>query len=154
MTRENFHEAESRYETLTLLKPKELTLKWQKKSQSELTDEARKHADLANQFSFFDAPAKPLTPCPYEFSFKWKSDSGTEHSHTCDDWETSTAFFRRRAKLSSEDEALKSLKNTYETDYLNKGMRLAFGTHSRRKSQWLLVGILRVDDQVQHELGF
>ena len=76
---------------------------------------------------------------------------GKTHSHTCDDWETATAFSRRRDRLGEVD-ALKSLKDTYEQDYLRKGMRFALGTHSRRDQQWLLVGVLRVDEQTQQEL--
>jgi len=43
---------------------------------------------------------------------------------------------------------------TYEEEYLKKGIRFALGTHSRRDEQWLLVGILRVDEQIQPELLF
>ncbi len=151
ITRESTDEAFSRGETLTLLKPTEVDFRWKRKSDAELSGEKVKHAELANQLSLLNEPAEPLEPCPFEFTFKWKTESGTDHFHTCDDWETSTAFFRRRAKMG-EQEALNSLKATYEVDYLNKGMRFALGTHSRRKNQWLLVGVLRVDDQKQGEL--
>ena len=152
LTRESVDEAMARGETLTLIKPAEVSLKWARKTDSELDDERRKHAELVRQVSMFDKEAKPLEPCPYEFNFKWKTEAGKTHSHTCDDWETSTAFFRRRERLG-EVEALKSLQATYEQDYLRKGMRFALGTHSRRDQQWLLVGVLRVDDQIQGELA-
>lgn len=145
LTRESISHAESNRETLTLIRPKDITLSWQLKSDAELHIERQKHARLASQSSFFDAPATPLEPCPYAFTFKWKSDAGSDHKHTCDDWETSTAFFRRRHRLGEVD-ALRSLKETYEVQYLSKGMRFALGTHSRRDNQWLLVGVLRVDD--------
>lgn len=153
MTRESLAEAESKSETLTLLKPTDLTLSWAKKTADEINDERRKHADLVSQLSFLDAEAKPLEPCPYEFSFKWRGVDGVSHKHTCDDWETSTAFFRRRAK-EGEEGALRSLKDTYENVYPAKGMRFALGTHSRRIQQWLLVGILRVDEDPQRELSW
>jgi len=144
-------DATARGETLTLIKPSEVTLSWTSKSDAALEEERRKHAELVRQISMFDNPAKPLEPCPFEFKFKWKTEQGASHEHTCDDWETSTAFFRRRERHGEVD-ALKSLKLTYEEDYLRKGMRFALGTHSRRDQQWLLVGVLRVDDQAQQEL--
>ena len=57
MTRRDFVDAESRNETLTLIKPLEISMSWKKKSQTELEEERRKHADLANQLSMFDQPA-------------------------------------------------------------------------------------------------
>ena len=47
---------------------------------------------------------------------------------------------------------LDSLKKTYEQDYMQRGMALAIGTHSRRNNQWLLVGVIRVDDIPQLDL--
>lgn len=152
ITRESLAHADSLKETLTLIEPTALTFTWEAKDARELADETAKHAALANQLSMLDQPTKPLTPCPFSFRVKWKSLAGDEHAHSCDDWETSTAFFRRRA-VHGEAEGLRSLKRTYEEEYLQKGMRFALGTHSRRDWQWLLVGILRVDGRAEPELG-
>lgn len=151
MTRESVGEAVARHETLTLIEPSDVAFSWKRKSQAELDEERRKHADLVRQISAFDKAVAPLNPCPFEFAFKWKSKAGSSHAHVCDDWETSAAFFRRR-KTFGENGALLSLKETYEREYLSRGMRFALGTHSRRDRQWLLVGVLRVDDVVQREL--
>jgi hypothetical protein len=137
-------------ESLTLVRPKNIEFSWKRKTDSELTIEQEKHTFLANQFSMFDATAKPLTPCPFAFSFAWQDSDGKRHSHTSDDWETSTAFFRRRDGLG-EAEGLKSLKATYEDDYVRRGIAFALGTHARRP-QWLLVGVLRLDEPAQGEL--
>lgn len=153
LTRESVSEAEALGETLTLIRPEDVSFAWKRKSDAELHEERNKHADLARQLSMFDEPAGPLEPCPFEFSFKWKSSIGTAHSHTCDDWETSTGFSRRRESLG-EAAALQSLRETYEEEYLQRGMRFALGTHSRRMRQWLLVGIVRVDEVAQGELAF
>jgi hypothetical protein len=150
MIRASPAEAESLGESLTLVRPKNINLSWIRKTDSELASEQLKHAALANQTSMFDATAKPLTPCPFAFSFAWEDSVGKMHNHTCDDWETSTAFFRRRDKLG-ETEGLKSIKATYENDYVSKGIAFALGTHARRP-QWLLVGVLRLDEAVQGEL--
>ncbi len=152
-TRESTDEAASRGETLTLIKPAEVRLSWKRKSDAELVAETRKHADLVRQSSMFDPSATPLRPCPYEFSFRWTCETGKTHVHACDDWETSTAFFRRR-QAHGEIGALKSLRETYEGEYMKRGMRFALGTHSRRDTQWLLVGVIRVDDLSQPELPF
>lgn len=152
LTRESTQEAESRGESLTLIKPGELEFSWKKKTAAGLEKERRKHASLANQTSMLNQTAKPLEPCPYEFKVRWRVGAEKPREQTCDDWETSTAYRRRFGKLGVEEAALKSLKHTYEIEYMNKGVRLALGTHSRRNNQWLLVGILRVDDHVQGEL--
>jgi len=153
LTRESIVEAVSLGETLTLIQPSELTFSWKRKSDARLEDERAKHALLANQTSLLNKIAKPLEPCPFEFVVRWISAAGRTHTHTCDDWESSTAFFRRREALG-EVAALGSLKATYEGDYLRRGIRFALGTHSRRKAQWLLVGIIRVDEYQQTELSF
>lgn len=153
LTRESTIEAESRGESLTLLKPEDVRFTWKRKSERALEREAQRHATLAQQTSLFNKTAEPLKLCPYEFSFEWRDATGIAKRHTCDDWETSTAFFRRR-ELHGEQEGLLSLKRTYEEDYPQRGMRFALGTHSRRSNQWLLVGVLRVDENTQTELGF
>lgn len=146
LIRESTKDAEGRDETLTLIRPSSIDFSWDRKSASEIADEKRKHAALANQWSLFDKSAKPLTPCPYKFSFHWRSQSGTTHNHTCDDWETSTAFATRLRSHRDELAALTSLKATYENEYLPRGMAFALGTHSRWEKTWLLVGVLRLDE--------
>jgi len=151
LCRESVEEAEAKGETLTLIRPSRVALSWRRKNADEIERERAKHAALANQLSLLDEPTKPLEPCPFAFSFDWVDPNGRPHTHSCDDWETSTAFFRRRA-ASDETSALASLQETYEHDFPKRGMAFALGTHSRRKSQWLLVGVLRVDDTLQTEL--
>lgn len=153
LTRRSTAEAEANGESLTLIKPSSLSFAWRRKSDAEVQGERAKHLKLVNQLSLFNAAPKPLETCPYEFTFAWTDQLGANHRHTCDDWETSTAFFRRRVACG-EVAALTSLQKTYEEDYLQRGIRLALGTHSRRNKQWLLVGVLRVDDDPQAELSF
>jgi hypothetical protein len=152
LTRMSTAEAEARGESLTLVKPKSLSFSWRKKSEAELSEERIKHNKLASQISFLNKTPDPLEPCPYDFSVDWTDQLGSKHTHTCDDWETSTAFFRRRM-AGGDAGALSSLRQTYEDEYLQRGMRLALGTHSRRNKQWLLVGMIRVDDDPQAELS-
>ncbi|MBN8528558.1 MAG: hypothetical protein J0M36_04940 [Caulobacterales bacterium] len=153
LTRDCQKHAESFGESLTLVRPANIGFSWKRKSDAALDRERQKHGELTAQLSAFQKQVQPLDPCPYTFRFAWTDGSGTARRHTCDDWETSTAFFRRRSALSSEIEALQSLQATYEHDYASKGIRFALGTHKRRQEQWLLVGVLRVDESDQTELA-
>ncbi len=152
LTRDCQIHAASLGETLTLVRPANVAFSWKRKSEAALDRERQKHANLTAQLSAFEKQVQPLEPSPYTFRFSWMDSNGVARRHTCDDWETSTAFTRRREKCATEAEALKSLKATYEDDYPTRGMRFALGTHKRRKDQWLLVGVIRVDDSPQDEL--
>lgn len=83
LTRESVGEAFSRNETLTLIKPAEVTFSWLRKSDQALDEERRKHADLVRQISMFDRAAAPYEPCPFEFRFKWLTEGrrATSYSH-------------------------------------------------------------------------
>lgn len=152
MTRESTEHAAALGESLTLLRPDAVRFAWRRKSDEEVATERIKHAALANQLSFLHDPPKPLEPCPFEFTFRWRDADGKDRTNICDDWETSTAFFVRRSS-KGEQGSLDSPRDTFEVEYPQKGMRLALGTHSRRSNQWLLVGILRVDETEQGELA-
>jgi hypothetical protein len=150
--RYSLEDALARKESLTLIQPRSIEFRWRKKTNAQLQAESEKHKALSQQASFFDQDAKPFGLCPYTFYVFWIDVNGKPHRHTCDDWETSTAFFVRRNKLQSDIEALQSLKATYERDYMAKGLVLGFSTHSRRVGQWLLVAIIRVDIDTTKDL--
>jgi hypothetical protein len=143
--RSSVAEAAAKGESLTLVRPSTVEFLWRRKRAPQILSETLKHKALADQSSFFDKDAKPLRPCPYTFYFLWADQNGEKHRHTCDDWETTATFFRRSKSLGSETAALESMKRTFEIEYLAKGMVFGLGTHARRKDQWLLVGVLRVD---------
>ncbi|MDJ0614172.1 MAG: hypothetical protein QNJ29_10890 [Rhizobiaceae bacterium] len=157
LIRRSFEEANMHQESLTLLRPKELSLSARHKSPRDLTNERRKHKELASQMSLFDKPTQPLEPCPVEFSVRWTDQSGKVRNHTCDDWETSTAYMRF-LRMYGHEKAIRVLKQKYENEYFNAGIALAFSTHSRRnvtnnvENQWLLVGLIRIDDETQGDL--
>ncbi len=145
LTFESFSKPEENQDSLTLIRPRESHFYWKERTQKELTEKARKHSKITDQMSLFYNEAKPLHQCPYSFHIRWKDEFGVEKNHTCDDWETSATFFNRRRHMKSEELALESMSKTFNQDYPDKGMVLAFSTHSRRNWQWLLVGILRSD---------
>lgn len=159
IVRESFEDADTRGESLTLLKPQRLEWKWARKSDQELEHERLSHETLARQTSFLDEPAKPLAPCPFRFIVKWRDMSGRDRQHEADDWESAGAF-RKFNRDYGESEALRILCRKYEEEYFSAGLVLAFSTHSRRnvtyntKNQWLLVGIIRLDETHQRDLFF
>lgn len=157
LVRASFVDAESRGESLTLIRPMSVKIKWSEKSQSDVAAERSKHADLANQMSLFDSTARPLEPCPVQFFAHWRDAESKDRTHECDDWETSTAFNRFERKYG-RGEAIEILREKYEDEYFSAGLALAFSTHSRRnvthgtQNQWLLVGLIRLDLDAQGDL--
>lgn len=157
LVRSSFSEADDLGESLTLLRPRKLEIKWKEKSRSEIDAERQKHAELADQLALFDSTAKPLEPCSVQFTANWVDSDGKLRKHECDDWETSTAFNRFERQYDRKS-AIETLKRRFEDEYFNAGLALAFSTHSRRnvtfgtKNQWLLVGLIRLDFDDQGDL--
>jgi hypothetical protein len=157
LVRNSFEDANERGESLTLLRPRKIVLKGKRKSSSEIADERTKHAALAKQLSFLDKTAKPLEPCPVQFTAKWTDIDGHNHNHECDDWETSSAYSRFEHQYGHK-RAIEIIRDKYENQYFKAGLALAFSTHSRRNvtygtsNQWLLVGLIRLDESSQGDL--
>ena len=92
-----------------------------------------------------------------QFKLTWEDQAGRKHVHECDDWETATAFTKFDQKYG-EARAVDYLKQKYEQQYFEAGLVLGFSTHSRRnveyntKNQWLLVGLIRLDETHQGDL--
>lgn len=157
LIRTSFAEADSNDESLTLLRPKKIQLKYKEKSLEDLAEETRKHAELANQLDFFAATTKAIKLCPLQFILYWTDQDGKPHRHENDDWETSAAY-NRFERQYGHDGAIEILKDKYEKQYFDAGLVLGFSTHSRRnvtygtKNQWLLVGLIRLDVATQDDL--
>lgn len=157
LVRETFNDADKRNESLTIIRPAVIEILHEEKSHRELESERQKHAELANQMSLFDSTAKPLEPCPMQFSVRWVDQDGKSRKHECDDWETSTAYIRFQREYD-QNKAIEFIKHKYEEEYFRAGLVLAFSTHQRRnvthgtKNQWLLVGLVRLDEESQGDL--
>lgn len=160
LVRASLTEADARKDSLALVRPLDIRLEAIRKSASELRDETQKHKDLAAQLSLLeeDEVAEPLTPCPMQFVVRWKDQDGKTHRQECDDWETAAAF-NRFERMYGEGRAVQILKEKYEDQYLKAGLVLGFSTHSRRNvenktsNQWLLVGVIRLNETTQSSLG-
>jgi len=156
LVRNSLREADSARDSLALVRPQSIEISAHPKSDSELTKEIEKHKALASQLSLLegDAHAEPLKPCRMQFIVNWKDHDGKMHRQECDDWETSAAFNRFDHKYG-EKRALEFIKDKYENQYFNAGLVLGFSTHSRRNvengtnNQWLLVGLIRLDETTQ-----
>ena len=149
-------EADDQRDSLVLVRPRSLLLDAKDKNKQELEAEVRAHKLLANQSSLLedDDDAKPFTPCTKEFTVRWRDQDNKDHRHVCDDWETMAAFNRFERQYGSQ-RAVEILKQKYESQYFDAGLVMGFSTHSRRniefgaKNQWLLVGLIRLDDTNQ-----
>ncbi|MCW4590119.1 hypothetical protein NO263_05935 [Gluconacetobacter entanii] len=140
--------------SLALVRPRESKFYWKKKTQDQIKLEAAAYKAAATQTSFLDPDLAEMTPCPYAFHFDWIDQEGARHKSTCDDWETSATFYRRQRELCSDEKALESMSTTFNEEYPKKGMAFVLGTHSRRLTQWLLVGVIRLDHNLQMGFGF
>ena len=157
LVRSSFAEADAKRESLTLIRPRELAISAIPKSDAQLAEEAQKHRLLADQLSFFDSTAEPLKPCRMRFVVNWKDQDSKDHRQECDDWETSAAF-NRFERQYGQNRAIEIIKEKYEEIYFHAGLVLGFSTHSRRNvenntsNQWLLVGLIRLDETAQTTL--
>lgn len=143
-------------ESLSLVRPLTFDLSYHSKGEAELRDEERKHKALADQLSLLDAEAKPLKVCPVQFTLRWKDQDGHSHRHECDDWETAAAYNKFNAAYGHK-QAVDRLIDNYNK-YFERGLVLGLSTHKRRNvttgtdNQWLLVGMIRLDESTQRGL--
>jgi hypothetical protein len=145
-------EAAAKGMSLALVRPRRSRFHWKAKTGEQIGNERQAYEAAAQQKSFLDPDLVALNPCPYAFHFDWVDADGKPHESTCDDWETAATFYRRERRVGREA-ALASMDETFNRDYPARGMAFAMGTHSRRPKQWLLVGILRLDQVPQTSLA-
>lgn len=138
-------------QTLTLIRPSDVVFTWSRKTDREIAAEKEAYVAAASQTSFLDEELKALEPCPYFFRFAYSTADGRNHTATCDDWESAATFFKV-CRNAGEEAALRFLADAYGARYPERGMVFAMGTHSRRPEQWLLVGVLRLDETHQTDL--
>jgi hypothetical protein len=138
--------------SLTLVRPIKPKFKFRKKRPSLVAAEREGYRETMRQTSLLDEELKPIEPVPYIFYFSYEDSSGT-HTMQCSDWETSAAFWKLRKKYG-ELRALEHLSKTYNEEYPRKGMVFAMGTVKARPKQWLLLGVIRLDEALQPRLMF
>ena len=145
--RDSINDAADRGESLTLVRPKSLKFRWRPKSDADLEVERHRRTKTMRQGSLFDRELELIEPCPCDLSLAFEDGAG-KHEMVCGDWETAAAFFNLRRSYGDEL-ALEHLRSTYEDAYFKQGVALALGTVKKRPSQWLLLGIIRLDETTQ-----
>ena len=143
--------ATERGQSLALVRPRNPRFIAKKKSQKELEEEREAYRRAAGQTSMFDQELAELEPSPYEFRFKFEDDGG-KHDYENGDWETHAMFWHQRRRTSEAD-ALKWMDQTFNVEYPRKGMVFAIGNQAKRPQTWQLLGVIRLDEQTQGELG-
>jgi SulP family sulfate permease len=96
----------------------------------------------------FQVEEQALRSCPYVFKYHYRDDDGI-HEGTCQDWETEQTYFARLRDQPSEEAALAWMVQKFGEEYPAKGMALAMGTHRYRPDQWLINGVIRLNDEPQ-----
>jgi hypothetical protein len=92
----------------------------------------------------------PREPAAYQFSYRFKSADG-EHDMACHDWETEQTFLSWRAGYG-EERALRDMNGTFGEQYPSKGMVFAMGTHGQRNWQWMIIGVIKLNNITQPNL--
>lgn len=144
-------EAAARGMTLTMIRPRNLRFSYRRKSEEQIKKEKRAYETVASQGSFFDQELTALEPCPFTFAYEYNDEENFAHRHECGDWEVSATFFNWR-KRYGEEKALSEVERTFGEKLPESGMVFGMGTHSRRPEQWLLVGVIRLDETNQVSL--
>lgn len=147
LIRDSIAAAAAKGESLTLVRPKTMKFRWKIKSDGDIEEERARRVRTMAQGSLFDKELAKIEPCPYDLTLAFEDAAGP-HQMTCGDWETAAAFFNLR-KTYGDEGALEHLRSTYEDKYFSDGVAVALGTVKKRPQQWLLLGILRLDETVQ-----
>jgi hypothetical protein len=93
-----------------------------------------------------------LQPVPNDFEFLYEDAVG-KHRMQCGDWETSAAYWNI-SRSHSDREALDHLSKTFNEEYPAKGVVFAMGTVKKRPTQWILLGVIRLDEMRQASFDF
>ena len=118
-------------------------------SASEIAQEREAYKVAAQQNSFFDKELSELEPSPFDFRFQFEDDDGS-HNYQNGDWETHAMFWRWR-KAHGETETVRLMAETFNEKYPAKGMAFVLGNMAKRPQTWQLLGVLRLDEQMQDD---
>lgn len=145
-------EAAARGMSLTLIRPIKSQFKCRRKSREIIAAERDGYRAASRQMSMLDQELEAFDPVPYTFAFTFEDADG-KHTMRCGDWETSATFWKQ-SKSYGEKAALEHLSTIYNQEYPRKGMVFAMGTVKARPKQWLLLGVIRLDEMLQASLPF
>ncbi len=136
--------------SLALVKPRNLTFQITKRSLAELDAVRTEFKRARDQGSLFDRELRPYEPCPYSFHYSYDLADG-HHEGTCQDWEIEGTFFRWRHQYGEEG-AIARMQQRWGTEFLEKEIIFAMGTHSRWRDRWLINGVIQMPSEKQPTL--
>lgn len=138
--------------SLAMLKPEIVDFWYEPLGSDEVASRDKVLENLRAQQDMF-APKNnvPMRTCPFVFKYRYRDDDGL-HIGTCQDWETEQTFFARLRDQASERAALDWMVQKFGVEYPKLGMALAMGTHRYRLTQWLINGVVRLNDEPQFSL--
>lgn len=138
--------------SLALLKVEVLDFWPERRPLADICEREQLLARLRSQQDLFASDALiPARTSPFRFKYRYRDDDGV-HEGTCQDWETEQTFIARLRDQGSERAALDWMVRMFGEEYPKRGMALAMGTHRYRLHQWLINGVIRLDDQPQFNL--
>lgn len=143
-------EAAARNMSLALIRPVNPRFKFRRKPPAIVDAERSAYHYAARQLSLLDKEQEAFEPVPYAFAFTYE-DATAKHTMQCGDWETSATFWKMKRDYG-EQQALDHLMKMFNEEYPRKGMAFAMGTLKKRPSQWMLLGVLRLDEPKQGSL--
>jgi hypothetical protein len=129
--------------SLAVIRPDDPKFYWKPRSPEAIEKRRKTYAEWAAQGSFLDdKQIAPLTPAPYDFFYRFRTEDGV-HDCQCHDWEVEQTFVNWERKFG-EERALKEMSEIFGRRYPAEGMALAMGTHSRYPKNWMIIGVLKV----------
>lgn len=134
--------------SLALIRPRNPVFAFKRRTSDEMAKLVKGYDEInASPSLFGTSTIAPREPAPYEFSYKYEDGDGP-HDQRCHDWEVEQTFLKWRDAYG-EQRALSEMSGVFGEEYPRKGMVLALGTHGQRNWQWMIIGIIRLDEITQ-----
>ena len=134
--------------SLALIRPQNPQFYIKRRDAAEIEKVRRAYDAIRRSPDFFGTTdIVPREVAPYEFYYKYTDGQGA-HDQRCHDWETEQTFLNWREGYG-EAKALSEMKRVFGEEYPARGMAFAIGTHGQRNWQWMIIGVIRLDDSPQ-----
>ena len=134
--------------SLALIRPVDPKFHHRLRTDDELERVRKGYDDIQRSPDLFGTTdIVPREPSPFEFYYQY-SDAEGGHDKRCHDWETERTFLKWRDDYG-EEIALREMHRIFGEEYPQRGMALALGTHGQRNWQWMIIGVLRLDESDQ-----
>jgi hypothetical protein len=153
LLRASTREAAALGESLALIEPRDITLKARPKKVETIQAERAAFREAARQQSLLDRDVSDFEPCPYAIAMAFTDHDGVRHAPQCGDWETTATFFNMRRRGADDATIIAHLRAEFTEQRHGRRIFLAMGTVAKRPQQWLLLGVLRVQEVAPGQMG-